>query len=49
MGFFLNGEKSDNLVGYDDGFIQRVGCIDSAPSHSRSRMMGKFKEKNSET
>ncbi|MEQ8969556.1 MAG: hypothetical protein RIE73_04075 [Coleofasciculus sp. C1-SOL-03] len=45
----MNGEKSDNLVSYDDGFIQRVGYIDSAPTHSRSRMKCKFKEKNSET
>ncbi|MEQ8969555.1 MAG: hypothetical protein RIE73_04070 [Coleofasciculus sp. C1-SOL-03] len=44
----MNGEKSDNLVSYDGAFIQRVCCIDSAPSHSRSRLMGKFKENNSE-
>ncbi|MEQ9236762.1 hypothetical protein [Coleofasciculus sp. E2-BRE-01] len=47
MGFFGDGDKSDNLVGYDGAFIQRVGCIDSTPSHSRSRLMDKFKENNS--
>ncbi|MFP5274488.1 hypothetical protein [Coleofasciculus sp.] len=47
MGFFGDGDKSDNLVSYDDGFIQRVCCMDSTPSHSRSRLMGKFKENNS--
>jgi hypothetical protein len=37
----LNGEKANNLVSYDDGFFQRVCCTNSAPSHSRSRLMGK--------